>query len=163
MSDKFLNSLISSLPKPLSLSFSEVLGADELDSLSTRIASDLIKVSPFCLWLKGDLGSGKTSFCQSLFPNLGVSKDALIQSPTYSVMSEYQIKTSEWLAHLDLYRLDVGVNLLDFGLHDLRNYRGFVIEWPERITDYDYLAPTHILDIKMSGLKRKYDFWSSLK
>ncbi len=163
MSDKFLNSLISALPKPLSLSFSEILGANELDSMSTRIAKDLVKVNPFCLWLKGDLGAGKTSFCQSLFPHLGISREALVQSPTYTVMSEYQISTTEWLAHLDLYRLDEGVDLLDLGLHDLRNYRGFVVEWPERMRDYDFLAPSHILDIKKSGPKRQYDFWSALK
>ena len=66
---------------------------------------------------------------------------------------------SEWIAHLDLYRLEKGVDLRDLGLHDLREFRGFVVEWPERISAFDDLLPSHVLEIEILGPKRQYDLW----
>ena len=159
MSENFIKLISSSLNSPVQLVSSNVLASDELQALCTELVKELLQVNPFCLWLSGEMGAGKTSLCQSLFPMLGVSEQTFVQSPTYTVMSEYQMNKSEWIAHLDLYRLEKGVDLLDLGLHDLREYRGFVVEWPERISAFDDLLPSHVLEIEILGPKRQYDLW----
>jgi tRNA threonylcarbamoyladenosine biosynthesis protein TsaE len=52
--------------------------------------------------LKGDLGSGKTTFCKGFASGLGFKDEIL--SPTYSILNEYQVNGKN-LYHFDLYRL----------------------------------------------------------
>lgn len=59
-----------------------------------------------CIYLVGDLGSGKTTFTKEIAKQLGVKEE--ITSPTFTLMKEYQIENSKFknLIHIDLYRLE---------------------------------------------------------
>jgi tRNA threonylcarbamoyladenosine biosynthesis protein TsaE len=86
--------------------------------------------------LRGELGSGKTTFTQGLAHALGVSQTP--KSPTFLLAKEYPIPhTQRSLWHLDCYRLSGHQDLVTLDLHhifsDPRNV--ILIEWPERVGD----------------------------
>lgn len=92
------------------------------------------------LLLKGNLGSGKTTFSQFLLKELGSSDE--ISSPTYSIVNEYDTAKGK-VFHFDLYRLKSVEEAYDFGIEEyLDNGYLSIIEWPEIYTDelegYDF-------------------------
>ena len=92
------------------------------------------------LLLKGNLGSGKTTFSQFLLKELGSSDE--ISSPTYSIVNEYDTPKGK-VFHFDLYRLKSVEEAYDFGIEEyLDNGYLSIIEWPEIYTDelegYDF-------------------------
>lgn len=101
-----------------------------------------------CLW--GDLGSGKTTFAQGFARGLGITSRLL--SPTFIIVRRYQIhKTSGFLYHLDLYRINGSEDALAVGFSEMVADPDsiVVIEWPERLGS---LLPEERLDIKFSVL-----------
>lgn len=95
------------------------------------------------LLLTGDLGSGKTTFTQSIAQCLGVSQHVV--SPTFVIEKRYALDGShgfDMLIHIDAYRLegiaDHGVLRLDETLGLARTL--VVVEWPELLTNH--LPPT---------------------
>lgn len=120
----------------------------DLPALAERVISALrAGPQPFCLWLVGDLGAGKTTFTRHLLRTLGVPAQVPITSPTYTYMNEYRTVSGEWFAHLDLYRAGPRFNLEDLGLLDAKQYAGFFIEWPSAIPKNPAIAPTQILTL----------------
>lgn len=106
------------------------------------------------LALRGDLGSGKTTFTKGLARALGITSE--ITSPTFVILKEYQIKNEnrsanikevEKLVHVDCYRFhDVSdAHSIDLEQYFNRNNLILVIEWPEKIAS---ILPEHtkILD-----------------
>lgn len=85
---------------------------------------------PCCVYLKGDLGAGKTSLVKSLVNSLGYVGE--VTSPTYNLIQEYQVEQG-MIYHMDLYRLEDPSELEFLGLEDLWSDRSlFLIEWPEK-------------------------------
>lgn len=81
--------------------------------------------------LKGELGSGKTTFTQYFAKALGIKNR--ITSPSFLIMKVYpcEYKTIKQLVHIDLYRLK---KIDNFGLDEYLNKESLVvIEWPEKI------------------------------
>ena len=101
------------------------------------------------LLLKGNLGSGKTTFVQGLGKGLGIK--SAITSPTFTLIDEYHCGRLP-LYHIDLYRLEgsqVG------SLHLSEYWRGddfplgvVAIEWAERMP----LPPNNYLQIELIPL-----------
>ena len=87
--------------------------------------------SNFCIFLYGNLGSGKTTFAQGLAKGLGISKEYYITSPTYSIINEYPGRLKFY--HIDLYRIDEILELDDIGIEEIMGEEDAVIavEWPE--------------------------------
>ncbi len=89
--------------------------------------------------LIGPLGSGKTTFTQSLAKSLGVKQKVL--SPTFIVLQEFatKLKTKTgvkiYLAHLDLYRTKNFAEVAALGLPHTwtRPHAITVIEWADKI------------------------------
>lgn len=110
---------------------------------------------PFCIWLLGPLGAGKTTLTGALLAALGYPPDLPVLSPTYTLMSDYQISIggqTQWFAHLDLYRLgDAPPSLEDFGIVDAHRYRGLFIEWPDRALGDPSMIPTHMILLDFGG------------
>ncbi|HTV86662.1 MAG TPA: tRNA (adenosine(37)-N6)-threonylcarbamoyltransferase complex ATPase subunit type 1 TsaE [Dyella sp.] len=82
------------------------------------------------VYLRGELGAGKTSFARALLAALGVGER--IKSPTYSLVEGYQAGSRPaW--HLDLYRIADPGELEWLGLDALADPDALVlVEWPER-------------------------------
>ena len=107
--------------------------------------------------LKGDLGSGKTTFVQFVAHTLGVKEN--VTSPTFIIMRTYPLGTrgSKWqrLVHIDAYRLEHADELASLGWEDLAKDPGnlIFIEWPEKVeaiipkdavrVEFSYADETH--------------------
>jgi tRNA A37 threonylcarbamoyladenosine biosynthesis protein TsaE len=81
-------------------------------------------------------------------------------------MNEYCISSGEnagWYAHLDLYRASSNLDVSELGVFDARPFRGFIVEWPEMLSDPESLAPTHVLRIELAegGARRSYELFTS--
>lgn len=81
------------------------------------------------LYLRGDLGAGKSSLARALLRGLGVR--GAVKSPTYTLVERYAVHGGE-AAHLDLYRIAGNDELGFLGLDDLADARLWLVEWPER-------------------------------
>jgi tRNA threonylcarbamoyladenosine biosynthesis protein TsaE len=83
------------------------------------------------IFLRGDLGAGKTTLSRGLIRGLG--HVGAVKSPTYTLVEPYELPGGHVL-HYDLYRLSSPEELADLGLRDhLGDTRTLtLIEWPER-------------------------------
>jgi tRNA threonylcarbamoyladenosine biosynthesis protein TsaE len=82
------------------------------------------------LLLTGEVGAGKTQFCQFVLGHFGV-KD--VSSPTFNLIHSYQLP-QKTIHHLDLYRLENEEELESIGLWDLFNTPALIlVEWGEKL------------------------------
>lgn len=101
---------------------------EELPFVVTLIQSNFPKAKVFLL--KGDLGAGKTTFVKAFADALSC-KDT-VQSPTYSIVNEYQSTSGNSIYHFDLYRIKNAAELFDVGFEDyLYSNQYCFIEWFE--------------------------------
>lgn len=80
--------------------------------------------------VRGELGSGKTTFVRGAAQALGVTDP--VTSPTFSIGHRYRATQKTTVSHLDLYRLAGGLDAEDPGLLDdyLGPGRIAFVEWP---------------------------------
>lgn len=80
----------------------------------------------------GKLGAGKTTLIKGICKELGVKE--MVNSPTFSMINEYETKEEEIIYHFDCYRINKIQEALDIGAEDYF-YSGKLcfIEWPENI------------------------------
>ena len=83
---------------------------------------------PAVVYLRGDLGAGKSTLARAWLRALGVR--GAIRSPTYTLVERYPLPAGEAL-HLDLYRIGDGAELEFLGLDDV-DAALWLVEWPER-------------------------------
>ena len=105
----------------------------QLDSLSKKILSFLSKSD--CIFLFGELGSGKTTFVRSLINQLqekNKMKKTEVTSPTYNLLNEYEIQNLK-IMHYDLYRLKNDKEINQLGIFQEDEKVISIIEWPEKI------------------------------
>lgn len=82
------------------------------------------------LYLRGELGAGKTTLARALLRALGVGER--IKSPTYSLIESYRVDDLG-IHHLDLYRIADPGELEWLGVSELADGASLLlIEWPER-------------------------------
>ena len=101
----------------------EALGAQ---LLGTPVPGD----APRVVFLRGELGSGKSTFARGALRALGAQGP--IKSPSYTLLETYELPGIT-AVHLDLYRLLDPEELEHLGLADYHR-PGFLwlVEWPER-------------------------------
>ena len=81
--------------------------------------------------LKGQLGSGKTTFVKELLSYKYKFND--VNSPTFGIINTYNIKEN-LIFHYDLYRINKVSELDEIGFYDnLETEAIHFIEWPEII------------------------------
>ena len=106
----------------------------ELTILINKISNKL-KIGNV-IYLKGDLGSGKTTIAKILIQNLFKKykkKKPIVTSPTFNIVQYYLVNKQMIIAHYDLYRLKKSSDINNIGLYDLEDKMISIIEWPELI------------------------------
>jgi len=113
----------------VSVSVVDTKDPSETEALGAELAASL-KDGDVVL-VRGELGSGKTTFVRGAARALGVTDP--ITSPTFSIGHRYRAG-ARTVSHLDLYRLADGLQAEDPGLLDdyLGPGRIAFVEWPIR-------------------------------
>ena len=105
----------------------------QIDTLSKKILSFLSKSD--CIFLFGELGTGKTTFVRSLIHQLQEKnkiKKTVVTSPTFNLLNEYEIQNLK-IMHYDLYRLKNNKEINQLGIFKEDEKVVSIIEWPEKI------------------------------
>ena len=105
----------------------------QIDRISKKISLLLSKSD--CIYLFGELGSGKTTFVRSLIHQLQKKnriKKTEVVSPTFSLLHEYDIKNFK-VMHYDLYRLKKSKEIDQLGIYEENENLILIIEWPEKV------------------------------
>ena len=93
------------------------------------------------LALTGSLGAGKTLMTRGMALGLGITAEQ-VTSPTFTLIQSYEGRLP--VIHVDLYRLENPLAILQLGLEDYFNPQNIVIiEWADRLLQIlppDYLA-----------------------
>jgi tRNA threonylcarbamoyl adenosine modification protein YjeE len=84
----------------------------------------------FTLFLKGDLGAGKSTFARAFIKAMATQAgDFDVPSPTFALIQVYD-NTRLPIAHIDLYRLREPSEVDELGLAELARSHVLLIEWP---------------------------------
>jgi tRNA threonylcarbamoyladenosine biosynthesis protein TsaE len=82
--------------------------------------------------LDGPLGAGKTHFVRAIAEGLGVANPAVVTSPTFVLIQEYDARLP--IFHFDAYRLSGPEEFLALGASEYLEGDGVcLIEWAERV------------------------------
>ncbi len=104
--------------------------ADEAATLALGARLAAAAAEGGMLFLRGELGAGKTTLVRGLLRALGHAGS--VRSPTYTLVESYEVG-GRAIHHLDLYRLADPEELEFLGLRELLDGRALcLVEWPER-------------------------------
>ena len=122
----------------------------EMEALGMEL-SEIISLGDV-VYLKGDLGAGKTTLVQFILKAMGYK--GFVKSPTYSIIEPYTMGDFK-IYHCDLYRFEDPEALYFLGLEDMLDGKNiFFIEWPEK--GEGVLPRAHYcIDIQYSGTEEK--------
>ena len=97
------------------------------------------------IYLRGELGAGKTTLARGILQALGVTER--IKSPTYTLVEVYDLSRLH-LHHFDFYRFHDPREWIDAGFRESFDGRNItVIEWPEKAGTW---LPTADLEISLA-------------
>jgi tRNA threonylcarbamoyladenosine biosynthesis protein TsaE len=114
--------------------------ADAMHRFAVDFAHDVSGGMVVCL--RGDLGTGKTTFAQALLGALGA--EGPFVSPTFLVVRQYDLGKDaagfrqgiERIYHIDAYRI-TSQDMLELGWEEIVQDASalVIVEWPEQISD----------------------------
>ena len=85
------------------------------------------------LLLSGKVGSGKTEFARLLIKAKAIKENSIfeeVSSPTFSLVQNYEFQYCK-ISHIDLYRVNSAVELVELGIPDIFDSQITLLEWPE--------------------------------
>lgn len=104
------------------------------------------------MYLRGDLGAGKTTVVRGLLRALGYP--GRVKSPTYTLVEPYSLSSLHFY-HFDFYRFKDRSEWRNSGFRDYFNPHAFcVVEWPEKAGEL--LAPADVeVRLQIAGEERE--------
>ena len=107
---------------------------------------------PVVVLLKGDLGSGKTTFVRYFANHFGFSN---ISSPSFNIIHQYNFNDFKVL-HIDLFRINDNKSIEELNIYEYIEENDYTfIEWPEYIEN-DLQDYKHInVEFEIIGKKRR--------
>ena len=102
-----------------------------------KIAAELIQLAKHkkAVLFYAEMGAGKTTLIKEIIKQLGVTDN--VNSPTFSLVNEYQSTTNELIYHFDFYRIEDETEALDIGIDDYFYKDAWCfVEWPQNIANY---------------------------
>ena len=117
-----------------------------LKDLPIIAKSILQEASHKTLLFYGEMGLGKTTLIKEIAKQLGVEEIA--NSPTFSLVNEYQTNTRETVYHFDFYRIKNEEEAYDIGMEEyfLRD-AWCLVEWPSCVEN---LLPLESVEIQLT-------------
>jgi len=131
----------------------KIKSEEEMIELGKTIAEqiNLSKYDSLVIYLKGNLGAGKTTFAKGFVK--GMDFNGLVTSPTYNLIET--IETNNFIIyHVDLYRIESLNQILELELHEkpiIDKPYIYLIEWPENGEDY-ILSADLIINISFNEI-----------
>ena len=131
----------------------KIKSEEEMIELGKTIAEqiNLSKYDSLVIYLKGNLGAGKTTFAKGFVK--GMDFNELVTSPTYNLIET--IETNNFIIyHVDLYRIESLNQILELELHEkpiIDKPYIYLIEWPENGEDY-ILSAELIINISFNEI-----------
>jgi len=127
---------------------------DATRKLAASLFLTMKKEGKNILLLKGNLGSGKTTFCQEILRISGAKGP--FTSPTFVIIKKYDLKENKFFRsayHIDCYRIGEK-DILELGwkeiIADKKNL--VLVEWPEKIQT---IWPEQFMKIDLKILNEK--------
>uniref|UniRef100_K3WTU4 tRNA threonylcarbamoyladenosine biosynthesis protein TsaE n=1 Tax=Globisporangium ultimum (strain ATCC 200006 / CBS 805.95 / DAOM BR144) TaxID=431595 RepID=K3WTU4_GLOUD len=119
-----------------------------MEQLGARVAGQCRRGD--VIFLKGDLGCGKTCFARGFIRERTQNAAMQVTSPTYLLVNTYEQSESTCIYHVDLYRLEsVGEqDMAALGLVDAFTNGLSLVEWSERLDEAS--VPSERLDVQIT-------------
>ena len=97
----------------------------------------------------GKMGAGKTTFIKAICEVMGVKET--INSPTFSIVNEYEAADGRIIYHFDCYRINKIQEAIDLGAEEYL-YSGNLcfIEWSENIAP---LLPDSLVNVNIEEIE----------
>jgi len=121
----------------------EIVDLEGLKNLAKELAKTL--KGNEVIFLKGELGAGKTTFTRFLVEALKPKEGTIVRSPTFAVLNEYETEKGT-IYHADLYRVK------NFDFTDYVGNGILLIEWADYLKD---LKPDIILEFEVLDENRR--------
>ena len=108
----------------------EISSLDTINIAAQKFVENIGENTVFAF--NGKMGAGKTTFIKAICDAMGVSES--VNSPTFSIVNEYETKDGRIIYHFDCYRINKIQEALDLGTEEYL-YSGNLcfIEWAENI------------------------------
>ena len=145
----------------------KIKNLNEINKLSIKVANKIDKED--CIFLKGEIGVGKTTFARYFINNLQKKNNMKISevlSPTFNIVYDYDVKSLK-IMHYDLYRLKSEIEIKQLGIFEEPQKTVKIIEWPELIKtniknkleiNFSYGDKLNIRTVKILGIGKWKNF-----
>ena len=130
---------------------------EQLNKFSQKFAQKAVVGD--IIFLKGELGVGKTTFARffinALFDNLSLQKPQSIKSPSFPIMINYSLLNYEIL-HYDFFRLKNINELSEIGFFENLHKNISIVEWPELIMNHPNVKDYYLIELELIDLSKRH-------
>ena len=121
-----------------------IKGLDTIDEAAKEFLQEIGDNKIIALY--GSMGAGKTTFVTALCRVLGV--EDVVNSPTFTIVNEYQTEEGEPVFHFDFYRIKSLREVEDLGFEEYVYSNCLcLMEWPEMIEE---MLPEETVKVSIS-------------